>query len=298
MTTLTHVLSVPLEPRDARAAERLRGALAAMCARDPTLGMEDGPLGEIVVKGISEAQLEWVVLHLEREPGFSFAVGAPEVRYRETIRRPVDWSYTHKQNDPWQYAKLRIQLSPLERGAGIEIEIRCPHDELPPHIPLPQFQDAIDAGIHAACKAGAIAGFQTTDLQALILDAAWHHTDSTAAAFEIAARLCLREALPKAQPWLLEPVMLVVALTPEDFMGEVIGDLNARRGAVQGMDHHGAACAITAMVPLASLFGYDGALRAITHGRGACTLAFDHYEPAPPNGNGGDDFPMAAAVRA
>lgn len=297
MTALTHVLSVPLEPRDARAAERLRAALAAMCARDPTLGMESGPLGEIVVKGISESQLEWVVLHLEREPGLSFAVGAPEVQYRETIRRPVDWSYTHKLNDPWQYAKLRIQLAPLERGAGIEIEIRCPHDELPPHIPLPEFQDAIDAGIHAACRAGAAEGFAVTDLQALILDAAWHREDSTAAAFEIAARLCLREALPKAQPWLLEPVMVVIALAPEEFLAAVIGDINVRRGLVQGVANHGTVCAITAMVPLASLFGFEGALRSSTHGRGVCTIAFDHYEAIPPSGRGEDEFPIAVGVR-
>src|SRR5262245_48017191 len=108
MTAITHVLSVPLEPRDLRAADKLRAALAAMCARDARRGHETGPLGEIVVKGISEAQLEWVVLHLEHQPGLAFAIGAPEVQYRETIRRPVDWSYTHKQNDPWQYAKLRI----------------------------------------------------------------------------------------------------------------------------------------------------------------------------------------------
>jgi len=298
MTAVTHVLSVPLEPRDPRAAERLRAALEAMCAKDSTLGMEAGPLGEIVVKGINETQLEWVVLHLEREPGLAFTVGAPEVHYRETIMRPVDWCYTHKQLDPAHYAKLRIQLAPLERGAGIEIEIRCPHDELPPHIPLADLQHAIDSGIHAACRAGVVAGFPLTDLQALILDAAWHDTDSTAAAFEIAARLCLREALPKARPWLLEPIMLVIALTPEEFMGDVIGDLNARRGQVHGMENHGTVCAITALVPLANLSSYESALRSTTRGRGTCTIAFDHYEQAPPNGAGNDKFPMAAALRA
>jgi len=297
MSAVTHVLSVPLEAHDAATAVRLRVVLEAMCAKDSTLGMEAGPADEIILRGISETHLEWVVWHLQREPELAFKVGAPEVQYRETITRPVEWSYTHKQLDPVQYAKLRIQLAPLARGAGIEIEIRCPSGEIPAHIALPDFQDAVDAGIHAACKAGVIAGCPLTDLQVVILDAAWHDTDSTVAAFEIAARMGVREALAKARPWVLEPVMLVIALMPVEFMGDAIGDLNARCGQVQGLADHGAMCAITAMVPLANLLGYENALRAITQNRGACTMTFDHYDQAPPTGSSDDNFPMAAAMR-
>ncbi|HET6158951.1 MAG TPA: hypothetical protein VFE34_11440 [Dongiaceae bacterium] len=297
MTLVTHVLSVPLEPQDAAAAARLRKRLDAMCAQDATLGVETGPLEEIVLKGISETQLEWVVGHLQREPGLGFTVGAPEVQYRESITRTTEWTYTHKQPDPALYAVLRIQLTPLARGAGIETEIRCPSDEIPPHIPLADLQRAIDTGIHAGCKAGAVAGFPLTDLQAVILDAGWHETDSTPEAFEIAARLGLHEALPRARPCLLEPVMVVVALTPEDFLGEVIGDFNKRRGQVQGLVTHGTILAATAMVPFANLPGYENDLRAMTQRRGACTMAFDHYELVPPGRSSDDNFPMAAALR-
>jgi len=298
MTIVTHVLSVPLEPLDAHAAGRLLEILDIVREQDPTLGVEAGPDREIVLKGISEPHLEWVVEYLQREPDLAFKVGAPEVEYRETITRTVDWTYTHKQLGPAQYAKLRIQVTPLTRGAGIETEIRCPSDEIPPHISLPEFQSAIDAGIHAACQAGVVAGLPTTDLQAIILDAGWHDTDSTPAAFEIAARLGLREALPRARPWLIEPVMVVVALTPEDFLGEVIGDLNRRRGQVQAMATHGAILAVTALVPFANLPGYENDLRSMTRRRGTCTMAFDHYEEVPPRRDGDDDFPMAAAMRA
>lgn len=297
MSIVTHVLSVPLEPQDGPAADRLHGILETMRANDVTLGVEPGPEGELILKGVSETHLEWVVAHLQREPQLAFKVGAPEVQYRETITRAVDWGYTHKQRGPDQYAKLRIQLAPLTRGAGIETEIRCPSDEIPPHLSLPEFQSAIDAGIHAACRAGVVAGFPLTDLQAVVLDAGWHDADSTAGAFEIAARLGLREALPRARPWLIEPVMVVVALTPEEFLGEVVGDLNRRRGQVQALVTHGAVLAVTALVPFANLPGYENDLRAMTQRRGACTMAFDRYEEVPPRREGDDDLPMAGALR-
>ncbi|HEV8392389.1 MAG TPA: hypothetical protein VGQ35_21220 [Dongiaceae bacterium] len=298
MTIVTHVLSIPLEPRHPRAAHKMRASLDAMCAEDSTLGVETGPAGEIVLKGISETQLEWVVGHLQRQPELSFKVGMPEVQYRETITRTIDWTYTHKQSDPSHYAVLRIQLTPLIRGSGIETEIRCPSDEIPEHIPLPDFQRAIDAGVHAACKAGVVDGYPLTDLQAVILDAGWHDMDSSAQAFEIAARMGLREALPRARPWLLEPVMVVVALTPEEFLSEVIADFNQRRGKVQNLAMHGAIAAITASVPFANLAGYENDLRAMTQRRGACTMAFDHYAEVPPRPEAEDSLPIGAALRA
>jgi elongation factor G len=298
LSAVTHILSVPLEPLDAPAPEKLRAALDVLCAKDPTLGIEAGPAGEIILKGITESQLEWVVWHLQREPGLAFKSGAPEVQYRETITRPVDWTYTHKQRDPSQYAKVRLHFIAQSPGAGIETEIRCRPEDLPPHIPAADFQDAIDRGILAACKAGGIAGFPVTDLKAQVVETGWHDVDSTQAAFEIAARLCLREALPKAQPCLLEPVMLVMTLTPAEFLGDVIGDFNARRGAVQSLAEHGATCAVTAMAPLANLLGYENALRSITRHRGTCTMAFDRYDRAPPTGSGDGKFRAAGAMRA
>lgn len=296
MSLVTHVLSIALEPRDKRAAEKLRRNLDAMCAEDSTLAVESGPVGEVVLKGIGEPQLEWVVGHLQRQPDLAFRVGMPEVQYRETITRTVDWTYTHKQDDPSHYAVLRIQLTPLLRGAGIETEIRCPADEIPEHIPLPDFQRAIDSGIHAACRTGIVDGFPLTDLQAVILDAGWHDTDSTAAAFEIAARMGLREALPRARPWLLEPMMLVVALTPEEFLSEVIADIGQRRGKVQGLAMHGTIATITATVPFANLAGYESDLRAMTQRRGAASMAFDHYGEVPPRLDGEDAFPISMRV--
>lgn len=296
MTIVTHVLSIPLEPRDGRAATRLRASLDAMCAEDATLGVELGPVNEIVLKGIGESQLEWVVGHLQRQPDLAFKVGMPEVRYRETITRAVDWTYTHKQPDPSQYAVLRLQLAPLARGAGIETEIRCPSDEIPEHIPLPDFQRAIDAGVHAACRAGIVDGFPLTDLQAVVLDAGWTDSDSTAEAFEIAARLGLREALPRARPWLLEPVMVVVALTPEEFLSEVIADFGRRRGRMRGLAMHGGIASVTALVPFANLAGYENDLRTLTQRRGAATMAFDHYGEVPARIEGEDAQPLAMRV--
>jgi elongation factor G len=287
MTVTTHVLSIPLTPRDERAAWHLRARLETVCAEDAALATEDGPGGEIVLKGSGEPQLEWVIGHLQSQADLAFAVGVPEVRYRETITRTVDWTYTHKEEDPPQFAVLRIQLTPLPRGAGVETEIRCPSDEIPPHIPLPEFRRAIEAGIHAACMAGVVEGFPLTDLQAVILDAGWHDTDSTPEAFEAAACLGLREALPRARPWLLEPVMMVAALAPEKFVSEVTADLGRRRGRLQTLAVHGGIAAITALVPFADLAGYDNDLRAMTRRRGASAMAFDHYAeaPSPPDGS-------------
>jgi elongation factor G len=298
MSAVPHVLSVVLDAHDPAAAARLLAALETLRAKDPALGLETGADNDFGLKGVSEAQLEWVVLHLQRQPGLVFTAAKPQVLYRETITRGCDWSYTHKQRDPAQYAKLHIALTPLPRGLGIETELACPSEDLPPHIALPDLQHAIDTGIHAACQAGVVARFPMTDLRALVFDLAWHNADSTPAAFEIAARMGVHQALTKAQPWLLEPLMIVVALTPEEFLRAVINDLNNRRGDVQGLATHGAVCAVTAAVPLACALGYENALRALTCGRGACTMAFDRYEPMPPNGNRDVNVPMCAALQA
>lgn len=296
MSAVTHVLSLPLEPRDGRAEALLRASLESVCAEDGSLAVEDGPAGEIILKGISEPQLEWVIGFLQRRPELAFKVGVPEVQYRETITRTVDWTYTHKESDPPRYAVLRIQLMPLARGAGIETEIRCPSGEIPAHIPLTDFQRAIDTGVHAACKAGVVDGFPLTDLQATVLDAGWHDTESTAEAFEIAARLGLREALPRARPWMLEPMMVVAALTPEEFLSEVIADFNRRRGKVQSLAMHGGIATITALVPFATLAGYESELRAMTQRRGTSTMAFDHYGEVPPRPDGEDPLRLGLRI--
>ena len=196
MSAVPHVLSVVLDARDTVAAVRLLAALESLCAKDPALGLESGADNDFGLKGVSEAQLEWVVLHLQRQPDLVFKASRPQVLYRETITRGCDWSYTHKQRDPAQYAKLHI------------------------------------------------------------------------------------------------------ALTPEEFLSAVIGDLNSRRGLVQGLATHGAVCAVTATLPLARAIGYENTLRTLTRGSGASTMAFDRYEQAPPDTSGDDAFPMAAALRA
>lgn len=289
-----HVLSISLQPRDAIAALELRVALDRMCANDPTLGVEVGPVNEVIVKGTSETHLEVAIDRLKRETGIAFAYANPQIAYRETIRRPAQAEYTHKQQDPGQYARVKLQLVRLPSGAGIEVENRCSTEALPP-----AFLTGAEAGIRNACKAGVIAEFPLADLKIVVIDADWEERDSSAAAFEIAARMCLREALSKGDPAILQPVMKVEVVTPQYCMGDVVGDLNSRHGLIQDMDVSGdGRTTITAMVPFANLFGYEHALRTVAQNKASHKMSFAYYEQVPSSPPGGDgDFPMAGALR-
>jgi len=296
MSTVTHVISVPLVPADATAALRLRAAIDEMCAEDQTLGVTAGPVNEIILWGQSEPQLERTVDILKRGKGLEVAVGAPQVQYCETITRTLVWDYTHKRQTggTGEYAKVRIRFQPGEPGSGFVFENAVRGGAIPD-----AFIPAVEKGLTTAKEAGSIAGFPVIDVKGILLDGGYHDVDSTERTFEIAARACFREAMPKLGPRLMEPMMKVAVATPEDHMGDVVGGLNSRRGQVTGMDARDGLQVITAFVPLAKLFGYPWTLRHMTRGGATCTMTFSHYEQVPPAvGPDDDTFPPAVGMRA
>lgn len=292
MIPIHHVLSVPLIPPDAMAAMKLRGALDEICARDESFSVDSGPVNEVILHGVGELALEQLVDRLKRGLGLVFTCGAPEVAYRETVTRIIEWDYTHKQRAPGQYAKVKLRFARGEPGSGV-VFVDSSRDTVPA-----AFAPAIEAAILRSARNGPVAGFPLTELICTLIDGDYHEVDSTAATFEIAATACFREGIPKARPVVLEPMMRVVVLTPQDYMGDVVGDLNARRSRVTGMDAQESMQAITAETPVSNLFGYASTLKSMTHGRASCTMSFSHYEQAPHGRSGGDDpFAPAAALR-
>jgi elongation factor G len=296
MSETVYVISVSVTPRDAHAAVELRSALDVLCAADSGLGADVGSDNEFIIKGQTELQLEIAVDRMKREFKVEANVGAPQVAYRESITKTIEWDYTHKKQTggSGQYAKVKIRFEPGAPGSGFVFENEVIGGSVPKEC-IP----GVEKGLTNAKETGVIAGFPVIDLKCTLIDGDYHDVDSNVMTFDIAARACFREALPKAGPRLLEPMMKVEVVTPQDYMGDVIGDLNSRRGQVQGMDSRGNAQVITAMVPLANMFGYINTLRSMTQGRAQYSMHFDHYEQALPVPSGGDDnFPMAAALRA
>jgi elongation factor G len=293
MSAITHFMSVPLVPADAIAALKLRAAIDEMCAADPTLGVTVGPVNEIILQGVSELQLDTVVDRLKREFKVEANVGHPQVLYREIITRKIRWEYTHKVagSGEYEYAKVAIRLEPGARDSGFRFT-----NEAGDSVPA-AFVPAVERGLARACENGPTIGFPVVDLACALIDGGYHEVDSNEQTFETAAYSCLRQALPRAGPWVLEPMMKVEVVTPQEYMGDVIGDLNSRRGQVQGMDSRGNAQVISAMVPLANMFGYVSTLKSMTRGGATHTMTFDHYEQVPPAGPSDDDFPSAAALR-
>jgi elongation factor G len=317
MSKITHVMSVDLVPADAMAAQKLRTALDEMCAEDPTLGVTIGPVDEILLQGVTELHMEIAVDILKRGRGLDFQVGAPQVHYRECITKPIEWDYTHKrQTGGWseyaneyakvgvhfeptsgrgEYAKVKIRFEPGEPGSGFAFESAVRGGAVPE-----AFIPAIEKGLRTAAEEpGVIAGFPVIDIRCALIDGGYHETDSTERIFEIAARACFREALPKAGPRLLEPIMEVGVVTPQKYLGDVVGDLNSRHGQVTGMDELAGKQVIIAFVPVANLFGYIYTLKHMTRGGATCTMAFSHYEQVPPaRGPDDDNFPPAIGMRA
>ena len=294
--TIVYVISVPLMPADAMGALTLRAAIDEMCAEDATLGVTVGPANEIILWGQSELQLDSAVDILKRGKGLRCTVGAPQVQYCETITRPLVWDYTHKRQTggKGEYAKVRVRFQPGEPGSGFVFENAVRGGAIPD-----AFIPAVERGLTTAKETGSIAGFPLIDVRCILLDGGYHDVDSSERIFEIAARACFREAMPKAGPRLMEPMMKVEVATPEDHMGDVIGDLNRRRGQVTGMDAQDGLQVITAFVPLAKLFGYPSTLRYMTQGGARFTMAFSHYEQVPPAlGPDDDNFPPAIGMRA
>ncbi len=272
------VIEIAVEPKTKGDQEKMSAALARLADEDPSFRVAvDAESGQTIIKGMGELHLEIIVDRLRREFKVDANVGAPQVAYRETISHPAVADYTHKKQTggAGQFARVKIEIEPNE-GGGFEFVNKIVGGAIPR-----EYIPAVQKGIEGAASAGIIAGFPLIDFKVTLSDGAYHEVDSSALAFEIAGRAALREAAQKAGPKLLEPMMRVEVVTPEEYMGDVMGDLNARRGQITGMEPRGNAQVIRAMVPLATMFGYVNNLRSITQGRATFTMHFDHYEPVP-----------------
>ncbi|QEX21881.1 elongation factor G [Hypericibacter adhaerens] len=273
------VIEVAVEPKTKGDQEKMGMALNRLAQEDPSFRVSsDAESGQTIIKGMGELHLEIIVDRMKREFKVEANVGAPQVAYRETISKTIEQDYTHKKQTggSGQFARVKIRFEPLPPGGGFEFE----NDVVGGAVPR-EFVPGVEKGLKAAKESGVIAGFPMIDFKATLIDGAYHDVDSNVLTFDIAARACYREGIPKAGPKLLEPIMKVEVVTPEDYMGDVIGDLNSRRGQVQGMDSRGNARVITAMVPLANMFGYVNTLRSMSQGRAQYSMHFDHYEQVP-----------------
>ena len=275
------VIEVAVEPKTKADVEKMGVALARLAAEDPSFRVSsDDDSGQTIIKGMGELHLEILVDRMKREFKVEANVGAPQVAYRETISKEYDCDYTHKKQSggSGQFARVKIIFAPLDEGTGIEFESKVVGGNVPK-----EYIPGVEKGLRSALESGVIAGFPVTGVKATLYDGGYHDVDSSVMTFEIAARAAVREGLPHAGPKLLEPMMKVEVVTPEDYMGDIIGDLNSRRGNVGGMDQRGNARVINAMVPLANMFGYVNTLRSMSQGRAQFTMEFDHYEQVPNN---------------
>ncbi len=275
------VIEIAIEPKTKADQEKMSTALQRLAAEDPSFRVSvDHESGQTIMKGMGELHLDILVDRMKREFKVEANIGAPQVAYRETITKTVEHSYTHKKQTggSGQFAKIDLIFEPLEVGQGFEFESKIVGGNVPR-----EYIPGVQKGLEMAKETGVVAGFPTLDFKVSLVDGAYHDVDSSVMAFEIAAKSAFREAMVKAGPQLLEPTMKVEIVTPEEYMGDIIGDLNSRRGQVSAMDDRGNAKVITAMVPLASMFGYINTLRSMSQGRAQYSMIFDHYEPVPAN---------------
>jgi elongation factor G len=273
------VIEVAIEPKTKADQEKMGMALARLAQEDPSFRVStDTESGQTILKGMGELHLEIKVDILRRTYKVDANVGAPQVAYRETLSKPVTIQYTHKKQTggSGQFAEVKIEFEPLPPGSGFVFE----NDVVGGSIPK-EFIPSVEKGLKAQKESGLLAGFPVIDFQAKLVDGKYHEVDSNALTFDIAARAAFRELASRGVVKLLEPIMSVEVVTPDDFLGGVIGDLNSRRGQVQGTDSRGNAQVVTAMVPLANMFGYINTLRSMTQGRAQYTMQFDHYEQVP-----------------
>src|SRR5215207_8983800 len=273
------VIEIAVEPKSKADQEKLGVALAKLAAEDPSFRVStDQESGQTILKGMGELHLDIKIDILRRTYKVDANVGAPQVAYREKITRRTEIDYTHKKQTggSGQFARVKFVVEPNEPGAGYEFESKIVGGSVPK-----EYIPGVEKGLESVLGSGVLAGFPVVDLKVQLVDGAYHEVDSSALAFEIASRAALREGLQKGHSVLLEPIMKVEVVTPEDYTGSVIGDLNSRRGQIQGQDMRGNAVVINAMVPLANMFGYVNTLRSMTQGRATYTMQFDHYEEVP-----------------
>jgi elongation factor G len=273
------VIEIAVEPKSKADQEKMGAALARLATEDPSFRVAvDKESGQTVIKGMGELHLEIIVDRMKREFKVEANIGAPQVAYRETITRTAEVDYTHKKQTggSGQFARVKIRFEPLPPGSGYQFE----NDVVGGTVPK-EYIPGVEKGLKGSIDNGVLAGFPVIDFKATLYDGAYHDVDSSALAFEIASRAAFKEGIAKAGPKLLEPIMRVEVVTPRDYMGDVIGDLNSRRGRITGQDQRGNAEVINAMVPLANMFGYVNTLRSMSQGRAQYTMHFDHYEQVP-----------------
>ena len=275
------VIEIAVEPKTKADQEKMSEALGRLAREDPSFRVtSDEESGQTIIKGMGELHLDIIVERMKREFKVEANVGAPQVAYRETIQNKMEFDYIHKKQSggAGQFARVKLSVEPLEPGKGREVESKIKGGAIPK-----EFIPGVEKGIETVSDSGILAGFPIIDYKVTILDGLHHDVDSSVLAFELASRQCFKEACTRATLKLLEPVMRVEVVTPESYMGDVIGDLNSRRGQINTQEQRGNATVITAMVPLANMFGYINSLRSMSQGRAQYSMFFDHYEKVPQN---------------
>src|SRR5207253_2533857 len=280
MTFPDPVIAVAVEPKSKADQDKLSAGLARLAEEDPTFRVEtDEETGQTLISGMGELHLEIIIDRLKREFNVDANVGRPQVAYRETISKPaekIQGKFVRQTGGSGQYGDAVINLFPQEPGAGYEFADKIVGGKIPK-----EYIPAVDAGIQEAMGSGILAGYPVVDVRVELVDGSYHDVDSSERAFKIAGSMAFKEALKRAKPKLLEPVMLVEVTTPEDYLGDVMGNLNSRRGRVEGMEPVGNAQVIRAIVPLAEMFGYATDIRSMSQGRATFHMEFDHYEEVP-----------------
>jgi elongation factor G len=273
------VIEIAVEPKTKSDQEKMGLALNRLAAEDPSFRVKtDEESGQTIIAGMGELHLDIIVDRMKREFKVEANIGAPQVAYRETITRQAEVDYTHKKQTggTGQFARIKLIIEPNETGAGYSFTSTIVGGSVPK-----EYIPGVTKGIESVMSSGPLAGFPMVDIKATLIDGAYHDVDSSVLAFEIAGRAGFREAIQKAAPKLLEPIMKVEVVTPEDYMGDVIGDLNSRRGQITGTENRGVVTVVNAMVPLANMFGYVNNLRSMSQGRAQYSMVFDHYEQVP-----------------
>jgi len=275
------VIELSVEPKTKADQEKMGIALNRLAAEDPSFQVStDHESGQTIIKGMGELHLDILVDRMKREFKVEANVGAPQVAYRESLGKAVDVDYTHKKQSggSGQFARIKFEVTPGERGQGITFADEVKGGNIPK-----EYIPSVEKGMRETAETGSLIGFPIIDFDIRVYDGAYHDVDSSALAFEIAGRAAMREAAQKSGIKLLEPMMKVEVITPEDYLGDVIGDMNSRRGQIQGTDTRGIAQAVDAIVPLANMFGYVNELRSFTQGRAQYSMQFSHYEEVPNN---------------
>jgi len=273
------VIEIAVEPKTKADQEKMGQALNRLAQEDPSFRVSvDHESGQTIIKGMGELHLEIIVDRMKREFKVDANIGAPQVAYRETITKTTEIDHTHKKQTggAGQYARIKLRFEPLPAGSGFQFESAVVGGSVPR-----EYVPGVEKGLNSSVQTGVLAGFPVIDFKVTLTDGAYHDVDSSVMAFEIAARDAFRDGIGRAGPVLLEPLMRVEVVTPDEYMGDIIGDLNSRRGQIQGMDSRGNARVIQAQVPLANMFGYVNTLRSMSQGRAQFTMHFDHYAQVP-----------------